>query len=257
MATAHNPTSKIIRLASRTANRRAKAEEKKKRADEFKDQNVLKQDPQCQEARLELSRVQEMYELTGSMEDDESDSDVVDICAGPLPGGSEEEEETDVASDSSDYAHHGNGPRGAPKVLAIWCGADQSVKELEALIPVLLPPRNGPRCLPRIKLIEQEVSRDNYSYKVSMKEERTYGQALPLYGRGRAKGKGRGRGRGNKHATVRRRVESDSEWDPDDEFDERCENFGFTRSEMNELLCQGVKPWDDDAWDVLDALNAF
>ncbi len=106
--------------------------------------------------------------------------------------------------------------RAAPKCSVVKCGADQSVKEL--------------------------IPRDNYSYKVSMKEERMYGQALPLYGRGGAKGKGRGRGRGRgkTHATVRRRVESDSEWDPDDEFDERCENFGFTRSEMNDS-----KPWDD------------
>jgi hypothetical protein len=25
-------------------------------------------------------------------------------------------------------------------------------------------------------------------------------------------------------------------------------NFGFTEDEEMELLCQGVKPWDDDAW---------
>lgn len=32
------------------------------------------------------------------------------------------------------------------------------------------------------------------------------------------------------------------------EMDERAENFGFTQDEITELLCQGVKPWDDDAW---------
>ncbi|KAE9410907.1 hypothetical protein BT96DRAFT_983585 [Gymnopus androsaceus JB14] len=32
------------------------------------------------------------------------------------------------------------------------------------------------------------------------------------------------------------------------EMDERAQNFGFTSDEVNELLCQGVKPWDDDAW---------
>ncbi|GBE85518.1 hypothetical protein SCP_0800350 [Sparassis crispa] len=46
----------------------------------------------------------------------------------------------------------------------------------------------------------------------------------------------------------------------DDAFDdalmeERAENFGFTQGEMEDLLCQGVKPWDDDAWDVLGALR--
>ncbi len=35
----------------------------------------------------------------------------------------------------------------------------------------------------------------------------------------------------------------ESEWE-----DERAENFGFLRGEAKELACQGVKPWDDDAW---------
>ncbi len=30
--------------------------------------------------------------------------------------------------------------------------------------------------------------------------------------------------------------------------DERVENFGFLRGKVEELVCQGVKPWDDDAW---------
>lgn len=43
------------------------------------------------------------------------------------------------------------------------------------------------------------------------------------------------------------------EWEDDDEddYEERANNFGFD-DEVNELLCQGVKPWDDDAW-VRDA----
>ena len=32
------------------------------------------------------------------------------------------------------------------------------------------------------------------------------------------------------------------------EMEERAENYGFTADEVNELLCQGVKPWDDNAW---------
>ncbi|KIK71193.1 hypothetical protein GYMLUDRAFT_33335 [Collybiopsis luxurians FD-317 M1] len=39
------------------------------------------------------------------------------------------------------------------------------------------------------------------------------------------------------------------------EMQERAENFGFTVDEVNELLCQGVKPWDDDTWDVVHALE--
>ncbi|KAJ4494355.1 hypothetical protein C8R41DRAFT_829828 [Lentinula lateritia] len=41
------------------------------------------------------------------------------------------------------------------------------------------------------------------------------------------------------------------------EMEERAGNMGFTEDEVNELLCQGVKPWDDDAWDVLNALNNY
>ncbi|KAH8979479.1 hypothetical protein EDB92DRAFT_1955086 [Lactarius akahatsu] len=37
----------------------------------------------------------------------------------------------------------------------------------------------------------------------------------------------------------------------------RAENWGFTDDEVQELLCQGVKPWDDDAHDVLDALYSL
>ncbi|GAB4816422.1 hypothetical protein N2152v2_003468 [Parachlorella kessleri] len=41
----------------------------------------------------------------------------------------------------------------------------------------------------------------------------------------------------------------------EDEWDERAGNFGFTHDEVEELLCQGVKPWDEDAWDVLEFLR--
>ncbi len=29
---------------------------------------------------------------------------------------------------------------------------------------------------------------------------------------------------------------------------QRRVDFGSTEDDVNELLCQGVKPWDDDAW---------
>ncbi|KAI9451493.1 hypothetical protein BJY52DRAFT_1190926 [Lactarius psammicola] len=37
----------------------------------------------------------------------------------------------------------------------------------------------------------------------------------------------------------------------------QAENWGFTDDEVQELICQGVKPWDDDASDVLDALRSL
>lgn len=33
------------------------------------------------------------------------------------------------------------------------------------------------------------------------------------------------------------------------ELEQRMMNCGFTDDEAYELACQGVKPWDDDAWD--------
>ena len=40
--------------------------------------------------------------------------------------------------------------------------------------------------------------------------------------------------------------------EPDWEGDEDNGMFGFTGSDMEELMCQGVKPWDDDAWVCFD-----
>lgn len=33
-----------------------------------------------------------------------------------------------------------------------------------------------------------------------------------------------------------------------EQLGERMNNFGFTYDEVDELTCQGVKPWDEDAW---------
>lgn len=38
------------------------------------------------------------------------------------------------------------------------------------------------------------------------------------------------------------------DFEESDEEEQRMNNFGFTEDEVMELLCQGVKPWDDDAW---------
>lgn len=45
----------------------------------------------------------------------------------------------------------------------------------------------------------------------------------------------------------------DDDDDDDDEFGPGM--LGFTGSECYELMSQGVKPWDDDAGDVLAVLN--
>jgi len=56
---------------------------------------------------------------------------------------------------------------------------------------------------------------------------------------------GRGGGRGSSwHSGLDL---DDFDDDDDSETEERMNNFGFTEDEVHELLCQGVKPWDDDA----------
>ena len=58
----------------------------------------------------------------------------------------------------------------------------------------------------------------------------------------RGRGRGKGKSRGGRHGGQQFYDEMDSE------MEERMANFGFTEDDVNELLCQGVKPWDDDAW---------
>ncbi|KAK0215077.1 hypothetical protein IW262DRAFT_1300314 [Armillaria fumosa] len=47
------------------------------------------------------------------------------------------------------------------------------------------------------------------------------------------------------------------DWDIENEMEERMDNYGFTEDDVQELLCQGIKPWDDDAMDVLAALHDY
>jgi len=46
-------------------------------------------------------------------------------------------------------------------------------------------------------------------------------------------------------------------YDSDGDDENGMAMCGFTGSQVAELVCHGVKPWDDDAWDVLDALREF
>lgn len=58
---------------------------------------------------------------------------------------------------------------------------------------------------------------------------------------------------------VDRELNGDVDEEEDEEYDEieeRGENFGFTREELNILLCNGMKPWKDDfleCWEFIDA----
>ena len=48
-----------------------------------------------------------------------------------------------------------------------------------------------------------------------------------------------------------------SELELEDEMDERMMNMGFTNDEVDELLCQGIKPWDDEDYVALDVLYDY
>ena len=63
-------------------------------------------------------------------------------------------------------------------------------------------------------------------------------------GQGRAGGSGRNIGRGETGQILQ--FDDEDEWESWGE--ERMNSYGFTEDEEMELLAQGVKPWDDDAW---------
>ena len=65
-------------------------------------------------------------------------------------------------------------------------------------------------------------------------------------GRGHRRGGGGGGSGGGRRGQIIQ-FDNEGEWDA---FIERMNGggFGFTEDEEMELLCQGVKPWDDDAW---------
>ena len=54
----------------------------------------------------------------------------------------------------------------------------------------------------------------------------------------------RGKGSGKERSTRRRGWDMEDESE-DDDWDERRMNGGFSHEEPNELLCQGIKPWDE------------
>lgn len=64
----------------------------------------------------------------------------------------------------------------------------------------------------------------------------------------RGRGRGRGGSRGGMHRSSWHSALGLDDFEASDEAEERMNNCGFTEDEVMELLCQGVKPWDDDAW---------
>lgn len=64
---------------------------------------------------------------------------------------------------------------------------------------------------------------------------------------GRGRGRGHSAGRGGMGRSGWHSGLDVDDFDDSDEEEQRMNNFGFTEDEVMELLCQGVKPWDDDA----------
>ncbi len=62
------------------------------------------------------------------------------------------------------------------------------------------------------------------------------------------------RGKAPSHAANRyaQNFGGDFDWDIENEMEERMDNHGFTEDDVQELLCQGVNPWDDDAMVSVD-----
>lgn len=96
------------------------------------------------------------------------------------------------------------------RAVAEFWGAHRCAEKLEELMVMLKPPITHEAYLPRVRLERSRLT-----------TEALIGE---LWGHD----------------------ESDS-WS-EEEDEERAMNCGFTNAEVEELLCQGVKPWDDDAW---------
>lgn len=103
-----------------------------------------------------------------------------------------------------------------------------SAPMLEQLAPLLKPdqPLHARGFLPteRVRALE----RATFAYAVSYDDDDDDGAPA-------------GRRRGRAH----RRWEEEED---EAEMEERMANMGFSNAELGDLLAQGVKPWDDDAW---------
>lgn len=133
------------------------------------------------------------------------------------------------------------------------CGANHSAQKLESLIPLMNPCKAGPGCLPRNRIKETEEATEAFAYNSIFNT---------LAGPSRDGTSGLGNGwSGLDYEPDADEVdfgysydsdedEEYSEGDGDDEdgwSDTDDGEFGFSHDDVQELLAQGVKPWDDDA----------
>lgn len=128
------------------------------------------------------------------------------------------------------------------------CGGDRSAQVLEAMAHYLKPPIRAELWLPRN--MEMEEIKATLSYQAGVSNT-LYGHYRGSTGAGPSSKKGKKkakRGSGKRAGKGKRKAQQDSSMDTDEAMEERMANLGFTNDEVFELACQGVKPWDDDAW---------
>lgn len=145
-------------------------------------------------------------------------------------------------------------------------GAEHNAQMLERLAPLLKPtqPLSRESLLPTARAQELEDAGTAY---ISSFMQNVPAAMLPELGdiyrgapgrvrrgeaggtsfRGKGKRKANGKGEG-KSGGSRGYNQYWAEPEDEDKLEERMANLGFTNDEFDELISQGVKPWDDDAW---------
>ncbi|PBK60614.1 hypothetical protein ARMSODRAFT_1026353 [Armillaria solidipes] len=113
----------------------------------------------------------------------------------------------------------------------------------------------------RDHLAQEDIGAISTTLASSDKAAREATKVSPDVPKTKAKKKAKKTSRGKAPAPAANRYAQnfggDFDWDIENEMEERMDNYGFTEDDMQELLCQGVNPWDDDAMDVLDVLYDY
>ncbi|SJL13916.1 uncharacterized protein ARMOST_17366 [Armillaria ostoyae] len=113
----------------------------------------------------------------------------------------------------------------------------------------------------RDHLAQEDIGAISTTLASSDKAAREATKVSPDVPKTKAKKKAKKTSRGKAPAPAANRYAQnfggDFDWDIENEMEKRMDNYGFTEDDVQELLCQGVNPWDDDAMDVLDVLYDY
>ncbi|KAF9220691.1 TPR-like protein [Gyrodon lividus] len=233
---------------------------------------VLRLDPGNKEAESRLDFVEELYLADDGLETDHSDDE--------YPSPSEELQLEESVSESSDCEHEGNGVPckfynhdGCAKGSACrFSHAPDSKSERDSLGKNVCSYFLMGICRFGDHKCSYSHSRDHLPEKGWWTTQEGIANAKEIYKLKQVLQKdvaaateeyvstsldsGKGKASRNKKSKSRRNRFHTSpygDWDSGKEMTE----FGFTESDVEELLCQGVKPWDEDAHDALAILRGF